>query len=556
MSLSKTEKILLLVSVAAVWLVLAIYSGAPIFSDEFMYIDISLRNFKEPSYGNRFFHVYLQKMFMELAQTPLQGVRIFWGLTIALTLGMIYINARTFLRGSNPLHGLLAVLIFVSFPLMTEYSGEPAVDITAMLMVTIYMSLFLLGTRKPEYKNKVLMALGALAFLSFKTKETTIFINFLLIGFAVDENSRWSWRQVRDMLKPVLTGLALGILFNMLLDGLILGDPFFGISPATFGAIFTHYDFGWKFYSGPTSWYGAYFFKELTLPFMLFLISGLRLKDELNFAQKLVWIYPLLMIAFVTVNMIKIPWGLIERFYFPALPALAMLAPQFLRFELPKDKRSWFGFSLLFGLAMAVILLARAGLLRYAAMMHFDYLSILESLYYPVVLSMLLALVIWVKRFEWFSAPLVLFCIGAMLLSPLMYTAKYFFQYPKITERYSQLMHPFGTFKGYLSLKDDEKLYVSANLDRELDMLSDDPNDIVGMYNFYFDERISAANIFMGYSRATLYKDLTTRNFRRALLTQADWEWLGETAGDLSLVESMYGIRADERGLFLLLTRQ
>jgi hypothetical protein len=30
--------------------------GAPVFSDEFMYIDIGLRNYKEPSYGNRYFH--------------------------------------------------------------------------------------------------------------------------------------------------------------------------------------------------------------------------------------------------------------------------------------------------------------------------------------------------------------------------------------------------------------------------------------------------------------------------------------------------------------------
>ena len=123
MAISKLEKIILIILTLCVWFVLAVYAGAPIFSDEFMYIDIGLRNYKEPSYGNRYFHVYLQKFFMDLAPTPLQGVRIFWGFIIALTAAMIYLNARTFFKDSHPLHGLLALAFFFSFPLITEYSG-------------------------------------------------------------------------------------------------------------------------------------------------------------------------------------------------------------------------------------------------------------------------------------------------------------------------------------------------------------------------------------------------------------------------------------------------
>ena len=203
MAVSKTEKIALILIVIAFWVVLAISAGAPVFSDEFMYIDIGLRNYKEPSYGNRYFHIYLGKLFMELAPTPLQGNRIFWGFLIAVTLGMIYYNARTLLQGSNPLHGLLAVLFFLSFPLMTDYSGEPAVDLTAMLMVTITLSVYLYGLKNPDKKKLVLILLGTLAFLSIKTKETTIFIFFLLIGFVLDEKSRWKWSNILEMIKAL-----------------------------------------------------------------------------------------------------------------------------------------------------------------------------------------------------------------------------------------------------------------------------------------------------------------------------------------------------------------
>ena len=114
MQISKTEKILIILFFAATWAVLALNAGGPIFSDEFLYIDAGLRNFPVPNYGNRYFHIYLQKLFMALAPTPLQGVRCFWGFLIAATAVLIYFNARTFVRKSSALHGLLALAIFFS----------------------------------------------------------------------------------------------------------------------------------------------------------------------------------------------------------------------------------------------------------------------------------------------------------------------------------------------------------------------------------------------------------------------------------------------------------
>ena len=112
MQISKTEKILIILFFAATWAVLAINAGGPIFSDEFLYIDAGLRSFAVPDYGNRHFHIYLQKLFMALAPTPLQGVRAFSGFLIAVTAALIYFNARTFIRKSSPLHGMLALAFF------------------------------------------------------------------------------------------------------------------------------------------------------------------------------------------------------------------------------------------------------------------------------------------------------------------------------------------------------------------------------------------------------------------------------------------------------------
>ena len=557
MKITRFEKITLIVLTVVFWIALAVYAGAPIFSDEFMYIDIGLRNYHEPSYGNRYFHIYLQKLFMSLASTPLQGIRVFWGFVIALTLCMIYYNARTFLKGSNPLHGLLAVAIFLTFPLMTDYSGEPAVDLTAMLMVTLCFTVYLYGLRTPRKRGWALVVLGMLAFLSFKTKETTIFVNLMLLGYVLDEDGRWQWRTLLAMIQPLLIGLAVGILIFMLMDGFILGDPFFAIRPSTFGAIFTHYDFGKVFFDPPSSWYREYFLDELLLPFLLFVIGGLRLQKKLDIPRKLVWMYPLLMIVFVTLNMIKIPWGFIERFYFPALPMLAALAPQFLRFKWPADKRSKLLFAGLLLAAGGLIVGLRAVMISYAASMSFDYSELLDSLYYPVLLSLLLAYVIWVRRIRWWNVVIPLFCIAAMLLSPLMYTYKYFYRIPRINERYEDLMYPFSTFNDDLAdIQPDERLYISPRMDGEYGFLSEDPNDIVAMYNFYYDARITPANVFMGYTQEAMVRQLTLKDQSQAVLTWADWEYIQQDDAGLAAAEEQYNTRLDPQRRLVLLVHK
>jgi len=84
-SISKLEKIISLAAFTAIWVLLAMYGSGPVYSDQLMYVDIGLNNIQNADYGNRYFHVYLQKLFMALAPTPLVGTRIFWGFLVALT---------------------------------------------------------------------------------------------------------------------------------------------------------------------------------------------------------------------------------------------------------------------------------------------------------------------------------------------------------------------------------------------------------------------------------------------------------------------------------------
>jgi len=555
MHISRHEKWSIIIISGLLWITLALLAAGPIFSDEMLYLDAGLRNIAEPSYGNRYFHIYIQKLFISIFPTPLAGVRVFWGLLISLTAALVYLNARQLTRRSTVLHGLLAVAFFFSYPLLIEYSGEPAVDITAMAMVTLYLTIYLWGVKNPEKQKQALFILGTLAFLCLKTKETTIFINVLLFGYLKERiKEKLVLKDLINFIRPFLFGIGAGIGLFILLDTVILGKPLFAIAPSTFSAIFSNYDFGTVFFFGPSSWYQIYLLDELLIPFLLLIISGVILQRTADDNIKIVWIYPLLFIAFLSWNMFKVPWGFIERFYFPALPVIAILAPQALRFKWPRKKHDWVWFIGSVVLSAALVLIMRSYWLGVANKYSFEYTRLLDAVYYPILISILLAALIWEKRTGWKHTIVQLFCIGSLLFSPLIKNYKYFVTYPKIKERYETVFYPFEIFKNKLEVLDDDWIYVSADLKTSQDMLSKDPNDITGMYNFFFDARISKENVFLGYGQKELGSELMNREFSYALLSEDDVRLLKNTELWNSVNEKFDHIYSDKnRTVYLLI---
>ena len=551
--MAKIEKWVFIGVAILLWISLAYFAGGPIYSDEMLYIDVGLRNLLEPHYGNRYFHIYLQKLFMEVSPTPLIGIRVFWGLLMSLSASLIYYNARTFSRASTIFNGLLAVAIFFSFSIVREYSGEPAVDITAMAVVIVYLTIYL-DLIKHEEKGRVhLFFIGLLAFLGLKTKETTIFIHFILFGLLQGRLRGKGWiRSLIDYFSPVILGVLSGIIVFIILDSVFLGQPFFAIAPSTFRGVFENYDFTPGFFFGPTSWYTEYLFDDILVVFLLFILSGFILRDQFDLKKRLVWVYPFLYISFLSLNMLKVPWGFIERFVFPALPVIAILAAQTIDFS--RIKKRWYvGVGLL---AAGLLFFAmREFWLRTAAAYQFDYSRMLESVYFPVLVSLLIVSFIWKRPNHWAITILQIFLIGTLLFTPLANNFKYFVRYSKVRERYAELFYPLEVFKNDLGIKQGDDIYISTNLKNTLDMLSVDPNDISGMVNFYYDERIQSNDVFVGYDRKKVSSDLINRDFEYALLTASDVDSLKSGPSWERIMATYSSLFKDERDLVYLLKR-
>lgn len=554
---SKLEKILSGISALVVWIILAIKGSGPIFSDELLYTDIGLNNYQIFSYGNRYFHVYLQKLFMSLAPTPLTGVKIFWGFLVALTGLLVYWNARSFFKHSNPVHGVLAVMIFFSYRFIAEYCGVTSADITAMMMVIVLLTIYLYYIRSNRKPQWAVFALGAVVFLSYKTKETTLFANVILFGLLFDEDGKFAFKNILTLIKPFLFGVLAAVWLFILLDTVILHNPFFAISPQIFTAVFENYTYTGGFRKEPVSYFTTFLLTDLMVPFLLYLLSGVKQYDEKDSpALKVVWLFPLVLALLMTLNMLKIPWGFIQRFYFPALPVIAVLAPQFLHFELPKTMKDKISMVTLLLAGIALVLFLRQTFMAWTISINWDYGRFVDSIFHPILLCLLLGFILFVRKMNWLNVIFPTICIFALLLAPLMYNQKYIFRIPYTTNIFNQEYSSFITYRDQIHYSAGMKTYFSISIPTEANALSFNRDELSAMFNIYFNGRTSRYNFILGLQSNNIAGEITAEKFDYVLLSNADWKMVSADLVREKEIQQMYMIYPDPAGQVILLVKK
>jgi len=542
----------------AIWVGLSFNKGGPIYSDELLYIEIGLNNESAPNYGNRYFHVYLQKLFMALAPTPLLGIRIYWAFLIAVTAFCVYWCARIFRPENTALHGLIAVGIFFSYKFIAGYAGVTSVDIAAMMMTMAIIFTYLLY--QSIEKKWLLTLLGALTFLAFKTKETTLFANVVLLGFFFDKEGKFAFKNILPYLKNYFIGFLIAILLFIILDTLFLGQPFFAISPNTFKEVLQNYAYTGGFRKEPTNWFKTYLFADIMVPFVLFLVSGIKFDRNAHAVQKkIIWAFPLLLVSFLTFNMLKIPWGFIERFYFPALPVIAFLAPQFISLPAPSDRKGRQKLLLCLLVVTVCLVTMRQFGMKYVESIDWNYGKYLDSIYFPILLSLVLGLVIVVNKQNLLTFGIILFFVASWALPQISYNYKYIYKEPGTYARFQYKFYPFLVFQDDIVVRPDVKMYTTATifedtLEYEDHMFSNNPYDILGMYNVLFDMRVKRENLTLSYKQENIPSQILAEKYDFIILSHLDWEYLKDKFPQV-LVElnSQYQVKSDAQGILLFL---
>jgi hypothetical protein len=541
---------LFILGLIAIFLVLAKYApGGPLSTDVLGYANLSLNGYRDPALLNRYFHIYFQSIFIKLAPSPLVGMQYFWAFLVAAICGLVYLAARTASKNSQVFHGLLAVGLFLAIEDFATTAGIALVDITAMFMMMAFMVIFIISARHAHAIPGLLILLGILLYLSFRTKETALWVGLPLFGLGSSFSQPYTWRLFFQRMGYVLAGVVIGLIAFIILNTVFLHDPWFGFRLSDIRIYLHSYVgniFGYEKSPGNANWFTAYIFTGLLIPFSLFLLSAAKRTGEQESypGMRLVWLIPLAVIVFVTIT-VNNQWSFIPRYIYTAIPFICFLAPQFLNLDLAAaDKKQRLAAIVIFGVGLVLVSITRLAIRTFISGLGWDIWSFLVIIFIPILYSLALALSLyWKTPSLRVSTAIVVLVIG-MITIPLQKNAKTIFIPRPNQAATRELFYPFSAFADQIRFSPEMQMYVSLDAWRAVGMASycKDRDELSALFNLYFAAGTQRINFALVSDGQKYSSDLLSTSYEYALLSMGDWEKIQQDLASFSRVEQKYQV--------------
>jgi hypothetical protein len=556
-NLSKLEFVIAFIGSVLLGIFLAIHAvGGPISTDVLLYMNSGLNRIEDTLNLNRYFHIFLESLFLNAAPTPLVGFQYFWAFLIATTTLLIYLNARSFTSQSNPFHGLLAIAIFFSIATITEWAGVAGADTTAMFMVMVMVTVFMFLIRSQHRSKWLLAALGFLFYLSFKTKETTLITGLLIVGLGFSEN-KFDLLYFRKQIGYVLVGFLAGVVFFAIISWIVLGDPLFGLRFSNIR------DFATTYVPAATgvshlepiteNLYTKYLFQALYIPFALYLVSGIKTSPDLDPARRVIWWLPLAITVFVSLTTDVKWWN--PRFLLPALPLISLLAPQFLNFTIPASTREKIKWGAFFSIGMVLVLLVRLVMRYLLPKIGWDISAFLVYIFEPFLFSILLALLFFWKHSSLGRSILITVLLIAILTSPLIRSFKIMVEARPNQVLSGKMFYPFSSFSEEIRYSPDMRFYIADDVWETMGVsgYAKNQDELLSLFNVYFDASSTRENFPLIDKSVDKYQDLLASNYTYVLLSTIDWQNITADPQARTLLEQNYQVFFDQQGLLVFL---
>jgi hypothetical protein len=542
----RIEKIAVSIASVIVFIALVVSAGGPIFSDEIGYIASGLNGVKNPPFLNRYFHIYIQAFFLNLAPSPILGVRIFWSLEIILTALMIYMGVRLIDKKATFLHSLVAVALFFSVPFFLKYGGVTIIDFTSMVVVTTMFFLYLLSIRFEKVARWFILGMGAMLFFSYETKEVNISAGFVVLGFGLEPEGKFSWKLFINKGRWFLLGILAGIVSYMVMGAIVVRDPFWGFRIAEYKEyIITYANLFLKGHK-PYDYLGT-LMRFLPL-FFLFLVGGVQNQERIGVRQKIVWFFPFVMCIALTIAWNRSPFGTLDRLLFSTIPAMCMFSPVILAYDLPKNRkeksRFWKLLLILIMIVSLVVFLAP----YMAKAIGWDYTEFTDSFLAVIFISILLIFLGVKKSNSAFNFSITLALIALVCAKPLKSNFLVVIVEKQNRISYDARMSPFDSFKNDIQFSSNMHFLISLDINKSFFELGTGLDDVVGLFDLFFDKPATRKNFAVVDNQIDLKQRILKDSFTYVLLTEGDWHGLTSQPGVQAQIESFYSISQDKDG--------
>jgi hypothetical protein len=538
--------------------------GGPQFSDELWYMDAGLNGVKDYQIMNYYFHIYLQKPFLELASRPVAGAKLYWAFLVTLTSIMIYLCARWLNKKNTIFHSFFAVVMFYSMSILPQWAGDTKVDFTSMLVVTIVVMIYILATQKMLNRKAALFLIGFWLFMCLKSKETTVFISVVVFGFGFDGENKFSWKLFFKSLLPVLIGVATGIVVFMILSAIIVKDALWGIRISDWVKYFKISVPVSQKVNSPLNWYVDGIATMILIPFLLYIISGFKQhKDDMPPAQKLLWLYPVLLIIFLIIAFLTNGYKTEGRFILPAIPLICILAIQIFDYEFQgslKKNAFTLGYIILgFGLMLGLYTLFN----HLKIYEHWIWMDYVYSFVAPVAFSILLGFFFLVKKITIKTISIPSVCLVLIFFPPAIRNLKSIIVEKPNAVRLSQMYYPFSAFSQDIKYSENMRMYISPTLPAHYQMLMRRIEEVRSMFDIYFHVYTKIENFIyptkfdpdtQAYSFTEPVDSIKAMNYDQAIIAYEDWQLLQQKPASFEMVTAKYNFKIDKHSEVVFLS--
>ena len=515
--------------------------------DSFLYMDLGLNPRPTGYILNRWAHIYLQKLFLDIAPAPLLGAKLYWGFLISATLIFIYLSAKIIRKESNFLNGIAAMLFLGSSALIFQNAGDTLADYTAMFFVILDVLIYLTYFRaRPRYQWLLLILYGFILFAALKSKESGLILAVPIVGFGFT-NSQFNLIRLLKNAGYIFIGISLGFGTLVLLDYIFIKNALVSLSPNylsdyssfvlnssdlesgvksriyyTFVKLFEVVSRFGRSWAERILW-KLPIFSSLYLITFSTLIIGLFVKRKRNWCELFVWLMPVAFLVMLIVGQVAAR----DRHFFPMHPILAILGAQFFNATLPLDIRRVSSKTWTFMKQPKVI----ATIILFALYAIYKFGPEFERVYYgfgvTVTGIMIILMAVWVKKWRALYSILAVLIVGVYSFYGILFdnvlplASGQFAAQNEAKARFHPLVETADTFL----CSDDTSIYISANIYWDLGFLSRSTSSSPWVFNIFFDCDLTANQTTFA-NPPSLPSDLTDKLYSYAFLTTAEFNEL------------------------------
>jgi hypothetical protein len=326
--------------------------------------------------------------------------------------------------------------------------------------------------------------------IAFKTKETTWVIGILTLHLAFSVEDKLDIKVFYQRFKTLFLGIIGGVILFVILNNSFLGDPFFDFRLVNLQEYFSFWIQDAQYYNGAADWYRNGYFISAPLIFFLFLQRGLKLKRP---EHKFIWLYPIVLIFFLTVGMVKSTYDIYLRFLYPAIAIMSVFAAQSFEFEYPNKRIPQIRFWVSFLGGIVIYQTLQMFFVSYIDSIGKDFADFVQSVVQPIAFSGILICFVFIKKFTYKS-----------VIFPIILTIA--FIRPNITENIRQAkwqpidgvvqtrFYPLEIYSEKIEISSDMQVYVSINVTEELGFLSYDIDTLRTLFDLHFLATTSREN--------------------------------------------------------------